>query len=202
MKKALLIVDVQKDFCPGGSLAVPNGDEVVKPLNNLAVHALLYGWSLFASRDWHPLVTKHFSNYGGIWPIHCVQNTRGAEFHYGLYMNAAGTFYKTEIVSKGVQPDEDGYSAFDGNCDQLEKPLLEVLNLQGITEIYIGGLATDYCVRASALDAVKYGFKTYLLLDACRAVNLKPGDGEKAVEEMKKAGVIITTTGEVMSGKV
>lgn len=188
-KKALLIVDVQNDFCPGGALAVPNGDEVVKPLNRMVNLAKKNGWLILASRDWHPAVTIHFKDYGGIWPVHCVQNTKGAEFHPDL--NATDAV----IISKATRPNEDGYSAFDGKTDKGD-PLDDFLKKNGVEEIYIGGLATDYCVKASVLDAIKRGFTTYLLLDSCRAVNLKPGDGEKAVDEMKLAGVFITNVVE------
>lgn len=194
--KALLVVDVQNDFCPGGSLAVSKGDEVVKPLNKIMAYAKKNGWLVAASRDWHPKITKHFAKYGGLWPVHCVQNTRGANFHPKLERRYLD---KLCIISKGFRPDEDAYSAFDGE-NPLGVTLEKFLKNNGIKELCVGGLATDYCVKASALDAAKKGFKVYLLLDACRAVNLKKGDEEKAIREMKKAGVIITTTKEVMNG--
>jgi len=193
-KRALILVDVQNDFCPGGSLAVPNGDEVVWPLNEMIAYALKNDWLIIASRDWHPAVTKHFKDYGGIWPIHCVQNTHGAEFHRNLLISS------DTIISKATQADEDGYSAFEGKTKD-GKNLADFLEEYKVDEIYIGGLATDYCVKASALDAVKNGFKTKLLLDACRAVNINPDDGDKAIEEMRKASVVISTTKEVINGK-
>lgn len=196
--KALLIVDVQKDFCPGGALAVPNGDEVVEPLNAIAGYALYNGWYVYASRDWHPRQTKHFKEFGGIWPVHCIQNTSGAEFHNDLRIGGMAAIF----ISKGTQPDENGYSAFDGHDDSRNESFLSSLQRHEITEVYVGGLATDHCVKASALDAAKLGFKTYLLLDTCRAVNINPGDGDRAVEEMKAAGVIMTTTEEVISGRI
>ena len=113
-KRALILVDVQNDFCPGGSLAVPNGDEVVWPLNEMIAYALKNDWLIIASRDWHPAVTKHFKDYGGIWPIHCVQNTHGAEFHRNLLISS------DTIISKATQADEDGYSAFEGKTDFLK----------------------------------------------------------------------------------
>lgn len=195
MKKVLLIVDVQNDFCPGGALAVPRGDEVVEPLNKMIDYAEKNGWLVVASRDWHPPVTKHFKIYGGIWPVHCVLNTEGARFHPRLKLSNA------VVVSKAMKPDEDGYSAFDGRTDSGWK-LTAFLGVYGGSEIYVGGLATDYCVKASALDAVKNGFKTYLLTDACRAVNLNPDDGQKAIDEMVAAGVVLISTDEVVSGKI
>ncbi len=194
--KALLMVDVQNDFCPGGALAVTDGDKVVDPLNAMLILADERNWLVVASRDWHPAVTKHFKGYGGIWPTHCVQNTQGAAFHRNLAVVAD----KDIIISKATQPDEDGYSAFEGKTKD-GKNLADVLKECKIDEIYIGGLATDYCVKASALDAMKNDFKTFLLLDACRAVNIQPDDGDKALEAMKNAGVIITTTQEVYDAR-
>lgn len=194
MNKALLIVDVQNDFCPGGSLVVADGDKVVEPINKMIEHAEKNGWLVLASRDWHPPVTKHFKDFGGIWPVHCVQNTKGAEFHPDLKITTA------TVVSKATKPDEDGYSSFDGQT-KSDVCLEEHLRVNGVEEVYICGLATDYCVKAGALDAVKKEFKTHLLLDACRAVNLQPDDGHKAVVEMASAGILITTTEEVLNGK-
>lgn len=195
-KKALLIVDVQNDFCPGGALAVTDGDKVVDSLNAMLIHADQNNWLVIASRDWHPAVAKHFKDYGGIWPTHCVQNTPGAAFH----PNLAIVTDKDTIISKATQPDEDGYSAFEGKTKD-GKNLADFLKESEVAEIYIGGLATDYCVKASAIDAAKNGFKTFLLLDACRAVNIQPDDGDKALETMKNAGVIITTMEEVFHAR-
>ncbi len=188
-KKSLLIVDVQKDFCPGGALPVPKGDEVVEPLNKMIEFAEKEKWLIIASRDWHPRITTHFKEYGGLWPAHCVKNTEGAKFHPLLKIDG------TLIISKGMGRSEDAYSAFDGKTDD-GKVLENILKEYGIEEIYIGGLATDYCVKATVIDALKNGFKTYLLLDACRAVNWSSDDEKKAIEEMKAAGAIITTTEE------
>ena len=201
MKKALLIVDVQNDFCPGGALAVPNGDQVVAPLNKMLAHVrktALWRWGsskdwiLFASRDWHPRQTTHFAEFGGQWPVHCVQNTPGAEFHSQLNIGI-----DVFVISKATKPDEDGYSPFQGTV-RGEVPFQQLLNFFDVESIYIGGLATDYCVKAAAIDAVKMGFETYLLQDACRAVNIKPGDDVRALNEMLIAGVEFTTTEEVI----
>ena len=178
-RRALLVVDVQNDFCPGGSLAVERGDEVVAPLNRLIEEFLERGEPVYKSRDWHPAKTKHFADYGGTWPVHCVQNTRGAEFHPDLLDDP-----RIRVVSKGTG-DEDQYSAFDGTS------LADELRAQGVTEVWVGGLATDYCVKDTVLDALGEGFKVRALTEAMRAVNLRPGDDARAVEEMRRAGAEI-----------
>ena len=178
-KRALIVVDVQNDFCPGGSLAVERGDEVVAPLNRLIREFLERGEPVFKSRDWHPAVTKHFAAYGGTWPVHCVQNTRGAEFHPELLEDP-----RIQIISKGTG-DEDSYSAFDGTN------LADLLRERGVTEVFVGGLATDYCVKNTVLDALREGFKVKALTEAMRAVNLQPGDDARALEEMRAAGAEI-----------
>jgi nicotinamidase/pyrazinamidase len=190
MQKALIIVDVQNDFCPNGSLAVADGDKVVEPLNNLSNHARQHGWVVVASRDWHPLVTKHFKEYGGIWPVHCVAESKGAAFHKDLDITNA------IIISKGVS-DRDDYSAFDGRTDS-GVPLGMYLDGKAVKEIYVGGLATDYCVKETVLASCRWGFRTYFLKDASRAVNINPNDEAKAIEEMVRLGTIITTTDEVI----
>ena len=175
-KKALIVVDVQNDFCPGGSLAVAQGDEVVAPLNRLIKEFLDRGEPVYKTRDWHPAQTKHFAVYGGTWPVHCVQDTAGAEFHPDLLDDPRIT-----VISKGTDEAADGYSGFDGtNLGQL-------LRDEGVEEVWVGGLATDYCVKQTVLDAVRQGFEVKALADAMRAVNVKPDDGANAVEEMRQA---------------
>lgn len=181
-KQALIVVDVQNDFCPGGTLAVPHGDEVVAPLNQLIDKFLDRGDPVYKSRDWHPRTTKHFAAYGGTWPVHCVQNTRGAQFHPALRDDPRIT-----VISKG-QGDADGYSAFD------ETELGAELKKAGIQELIVGGLATDYCVKNTVLDALGRGFKVKAVENAMRPVELQPGDGERAIEEMRAAGAEIVTT--------
>jgi nicotinamidase/pyrazinamidase len=181
-KQALLVVDVQNDFCPGGTLAVEKGDEVVGPLNRLIDEFLERGAPVYKSRDWHPPTTKHFQAYGGTWPVHCVQNTRGAEFHPALRDDP-----RIIVISKGLG-DTDCYSAFD------ETDLAAQLHQQNVEEVLVGGLATDYCVKNTVLDALKNGFKVKALKDAMRAVDLQPGDGERAIEEMHAAGAEIVST--------
>jgi nicotinamidase/pyrazinamidase len=183
-RRALIVVDVQNDFCPGGTLAVEHGDEVVAPLNKLMEEFLERGEPVFKSRDWHPPQTKHFSDYGGTWPVHCVQNTRGAQFHPDLLDDK-----HIRIVSKGLG-DEDSYSAFDGTDLALQ------LHRLGVEELWVGGLATDYCVKNTVLDALKHGFRVKALKDAMRPVNVQPGDGERAIEEMRQAGAEIVDSQE------
>ena len=188
-RKALIVVDVQKDFCPGGSLAVAQGDEVVAPLNELAKEFLARGEPVFKTRDWHPERTKHFAAYGGTWPIHCVQGTPGAEFHAGLIDDPRIT-----IISKGTEEGADGYSGFDGTN------LAQLLRKKGVAEIWVGGLATDYCVKHTVLDARRQGFEVKALADAMRAVNVKPTDGASAIEEMKASGAEIIGNVEKAAG--
>lgn len=189
---ALIIVDVQNDFCPGGALAVPRGDEVVGPLNNLIRKAGYEDWFIVATRDWHPRKTTHFAEFGGQWPAHCVQGTDGAKLHSRLFLDGLQVF----LFSKGMGENENAYSGFDGQSGAMN--LESLLRILDVETVYVGGLATDYCVKATALDAVERGFKTYLVFDACRAVNVNLGDGDKAIQEMTNAGVIITTSEEVL----
>ncbi len=179
-KKALIVVDVQNDFCPGGSLAVKHGDEVVAPLNKLMKEFIDRGDPVYKTRDWHPAITKHFAAYGGTWPVHCVQETHGAEFHADLLDDPRVT-----IISKGIDQHADGYSGFDGTN------LAQLLREEDVEEVWVGGLATDYCVKHTVLDALREGFEVKALADAMRAVNVNPEDGMKAVEEMRAAGAEI-----------
>jgi nicotinamidase/pyrazinamidase len=178
-KQALIVVDVQNDFCPGGTLAVPHGDEVVAPLNELIDQFLERGFPVYKSRDWHTATTKHFAKYGGTWPDHCVQNTKGAEFHPALRDDS-----RIKVISKGLG-DKDCYSAFD------ETDLASQLRKQNVEEVVVGGLATDYCVKNTVLDALHNGFKVKALKNAMRAVNLHPSDGDEAIKEMRAAGAEI-----------
>ncbi len=179
-QKALIVVDVQNDFCPGGSLAVAEGNEVVAPLNQLMKEFLDRGEPVYKTRDWHPEKTKHFAIYGGAWPIHCVQNTHGAEFHPDLLDDQRIT-----VISKGVDERTEGYSGFDGT------QLAQLLRDEGVNELWVGGLATDYCVKQTVIDGVRSGFKVKALADAMRAVNVNPEDGKKAIDEMRASGAEI-----------
>ena len=180
---ALLVIDVQRDFCPGGALAVVEGDRVVAPLNDAAARFAAAGELVVASRDWHPAHTPHFEPYGGHWPIHCVQGAPGAEFHPDLRLPPG-----TVVVSKGTGKDDgDAYSAFEAR-DADGRTLMDLLRERGVRHIYVGGLATDYCVQASVLDARRHGFTVTVLEDAVRAVDVQPGDGERALAAMREAG--------------
>jgi nicotinamidase/pyrazinamidase len=178
---ALVLVDVQVDFCPGGALPVPEGDRVVPPLN-----ALLRGGGVLAvaTRDWHPPDHCSFASRGGPWPVHCVAGTPGATFHPDLDLARI----EHVITNKATTRDEEAYSGFQGTG------LAALLRGRGVRRIFVGGLATDYCVKATALDGRKEGFEVYLLADAVRAVDVRPGDGDRAIAEMDAAGVIPITS--------
>jgi nicotinamidase/pyrazinamidase len=183
---ALLLVDVQNDFCPGGALAVPEGDQVVPVLNAWTRAFLAAGRPVFASRDWHPANSVHFVTGGGPWPPHCVQGTPGADFHPGLAVPP-----EVVVLSKGMDPAESGgYSAFEA-IDAEGRTLAERLRQAGVRRLYVGGLATDYCVRASVLDALRAGLAVTVIGDGVRGVDVTPGDSARALEEMKVAGATV-----------
>ena len=185
MAEALVIVDVQNDFTPGGALEVPEGDQVIEPLNRLA---RVYE-TVFATRDWHPPDHHSFETEGGPWPVHCVRDTAGAQLHPDLDSQQID-----EIVDKGEQRGVDGYSAFDGTDFE------DRLRRLGIDALTIGGLATDICVRWSALEARKLGFEVTLAIDATRGVDVEEGDTERAVAEMRAAGARCATSAELADG--
>jgi nicotinamidase/pyrazinamidase len=174
---ALIIVDVQNDFCPGGALPVPEGDQVIPVLNDYIKIFKKANEKIFATRDWHPPNHISFKAQGGPWPPHCVQNSEGANFHPDLKLPSDIT-----IVSKAMDPLREAYSGFDGT------ELANTLKKQGVTRVFVGGLATDYCVKNTVLDARKLGFEAVLLLDAIRGINAEPGDVAKAIDEMVKSG--------------
>ncbi|MBP5211796.1 MAG: bifunctional nicotinamidase/pyrazinamidase [Pyramidobacter sp.] len=179
-KTAILLVDVQVDFCEGGALAVREGSAVVPVCNELIRLAAAHGCPVMASRDWHPEDHCSFKAQGGIWPAHCVAEKAGAQFHPQLNLPADAL-----IVSKGTKSCADAYSAFDGTSAAA------VLREAGITRLIVCGLATDYCVKATVLDGLKEGFKVVVVRDGCRAVNVQPGDGEKAFAEMTANGAVV-----------
>lgn len=181
-RTALIVVDVQNDFLPGGALAVPEGDEVIEPLQAASKMVDF----VVASADWHPADTAHFD----AWPVHCVAGTEGAEIHPEAKRLADA------IVLKGTGNLDDGYSALEGKTVE-GVGLSELLAEQGITRLIVGGLATDYCVKATVLDARKSGYEVLLLTDAIRAVDLAEGDGQKALDEMLAAGAKAITTVEL-----
>ena len=196
--KALIIVDVQNDFCPGGALPVPEGDRVAEVINRMQPKFDL----VVATQDWHPADHGSFAaNHPGhspgeqielaglpqiLWPVHCVQDTPGAELHPGLDHSRI-----VRVFHKGTDPSVDSYSGFFDNGRRTSTGLGEYLKDQGVTDVYVCGLATDYCVKATVLDAVALGFKTHLLEDCCRGVELREGDVQRTVEEMRRQGVAI-----------
>jgi nicotinamidase/pyrazinamidase len=174
---ALLVVDVQRDFLPGGALGVPDGDAVLAPLSEYLARARRTGAPVIASRDWHPSDHCSFRAQGGPWPPHCVAGTPGAELSPGLQLPA-----HTRVVDKATRSDRDAYSAFQ------DTGLAQLLGAKGIRRLVVGGLATDYCVLQTVLDALSAGFEVCVLEEAIRAVDVHPCDGEKAKEQMRRAG--------------
>ena len=179
-RDAIILVDVQNDFCPGGALPVPEGDQVVPALNALLQRVRAF---TVATRDWHPPTHCSFRPQGGPWPVHCVAGTPGADFHPAL-----ATERVAHVISKATRPEEEAYSGFPGT------ELADLLRRRGIRRVFVGGLATDYCVKATALDAVKNGFEVTVLEDAIRGVEVQPGDCARALEEMKRAGIRLLRT--------
>jgi len=202
--KALIVVDLQNDFVPGGALAVPDGDSVIPVANRMMT---CFG-RVIATQDWHPgnhrsFAASHPGKKPGdiielddleqvLWPVHCVQNTDGAAFVPGL---DTGAFEK--VFRKGTDPSIDSYSGFFDNGHKKDTGLGDYLKRKEIDEVFILGLATDYCVKYTAFDARMLGFTTYLIVDGCRGVNLNPGDDDLAVEDMEKAGVKVVKSGDV-----
>jgi nicotinamidase/pyrazinamidase len=184
MSRALLIIDFQNDFTSGGALAVPGGDEIAEPVKRLASEFD----HVFATRDWHPPDHASFETEGGPWPVHCVQRTHGAELH-----PAMRDVEVDEIVNVGAEREDEGYSGFE------KSTLADLLRERGVDEVAVVGLATDYCVRASAIDACHEGFDTTVVTDAIRAVEVEPGDGERALEDMKQAGAKLVTSRELLA---
>jgi len=186
-RAALLVIDVQLDFCPGGALPVPKGDLVVPVLNRYIQLFRRRGSPIFASRDWHPRDSTHFQESGGIWPVHCVQGSLGADFHPELLLPE-----ETIVVSKGTARWDNGYSALQG-ITKNGTPLTMLLRHMALDKLYVGGLATEYCVKESVLEAIREGFSVTLLADAVRGVQARPGDVERAVTEMVEAGSELAT---------
>jgi len=182
-----LVVDVQRDFCPGGALAVKDGDEVVPGINKIIKAFGQDGLPIFFTRDWHPADHLSFKSQGGIWPPHCVQGTVGAEFHPSLKVPLGAV-----VISKGYDSDVEAYSGFQGT------DLEERLRKFGVSEIFICGLATDYCVKETTLDARHAGLAVEVVQDCVRAVEAKPHDGEKAITAMLTAGATMTTSSSLI----
>lgn len=175
---ALVVVDVQNDFCPGGALAAPEGDKAVPPINDYVERFEAAGLPVAASRDWHPEDHMSFEDEGGPWPPHCLQGTEGAAYHPNLDLPA-----QTHHVKKGRDPDEEDYSAFKGGPD-----LDTFLREEGVERVFVGGLTTEYCVKNTLEDALDEGYQAFLLLDAVKPVD--PDDGRAAVDEMLDQGAV------------
>jgi nicotinamidase/pyrazinamidase len=200
----LIIVDVQNDFLPGGALPVPHGDEVIPLANELQRHFEL----VVATQDWHPpdhgsFAANHPDKKPGdrimldgieqiLWPVHCVQNTPGAEFAPTLDRKRF-----SRVFQKGIDPKIDSYSAFFDNAHRRTTGLGDYLRERSVTDVYLLGLALDYCVKFSALDARQLGFKAHVVVDACRGIGLEPGDLDRALDEMKRAGARLMQSGEL-----
>ncbi len=181
-RAGLVVVDIQNDFCPGGALAVPEGDVVIPRVNRTIALFGRRGLPVVFTRDWHPRQTKHFKEFGGAWPPHCIQGTKGARFHPDLQVPKGAL-----VLSKGMDPEVDSYSGFQAVTEKgrdLESTLREL----AVDELFVCGLATDYCVRATALDGLRRGFNVRILRDAIRGVDAKAGDSEIAMKEMRGHG--------------
>lgn len=204
--KALLIIDVQNDFCEGGNLAVKNSLEIIPVINNLIKKFEKNNDFIIATKDWHPADHKSFASVSNTkvgeigtlnglpqvwWPDHCIENTKGSEFHKDLLS-------VKNIVYKGNDPEVDSYSGFFDNNKVHKTKLDEILKENNIDTLYILGLATDYCVKFTVLDALSLGYKVYLVSDGCKGVNINPDDSEKAVEEMKNTGAVIIKSCEIL----
>lgn len=183
---ALIIVDIQNCFCPGGELPVKESNKIIPTINKYIHKFQKAGAKIYATRDWHPPDHKSFKDYGGIWPPHCLKGSKGAEFRSDLKLPE-----ETTVISTGDKPSVEGYSGFDHT--NLERKLKG----EGVDRVFVGGLATDYCVKYTVLDAVEKSFEAILLIDAIKAVNRKPGDAERAIGEMVKKGAKKATLPEI-----
>ena len=183
MKRALILVDIQNDFCPGGALGVADGDKIITPANTLIKSFTEKGEPVFFTRDWHPADHASFSENGGTWPPHCVADTEGARFHKDLIIPENAL-----IISKAIETTLEAYSGFEGTA------LTTHLRSLDIDSLVVMGLATDYCVKATVMDALKEGFAVTVVSDGVMAVNVSDGDGEKALLEMSKAGALILSS--------
>ncbi len=184
---ALIVVDMQNDFMPGGALPVPEGDKIIPVLNEYIKLFESNGNPVFFTRDWHPENHISFKGYGGIWPPHCVQDTKGAEFHHDLYIPSDNKF----IISKGYSRDFDAYSGFQGTI------LNELLKERGIKRIFVGGVATDYCVKNTVIGGLNLGYEAFVLEDGIKGVDVNPGDSEKAINYMLSKGAVLINKNEV-----
>jgi nicotinamidase/pyrazinamidase len=184
MDEALLIIDFQNDFTSGGALEVPGGDDIAEPVKRLADRVDF----VVATRDWHPPDHASFETEGGPWPVHCVRGTPGADFHPAMERVEIDA-----VVDVGREREDEGYSGFE------KSELEDILREREVEKVYVCGLATDYCVRASAIDAADLGFETVVVEDAIRAVNVNPDDGAHAIEDIRQAGAELTSSEEILS---
>jgi nicotinamidase/pyrazinamidase len=187
MKTALIMTDIQNDFCRGGTLAVRHADEILDPINKLIAKAARRNWRVFVTRDWHPRGHISFRRQGGIWPPHCIAGSQGAMFHPALNVPADAT-----IISKATEPQQEAYSAFEGTN------LRSMLALQGVDHVILVGLTTDYCIKNTALDALRFGFGVTVAEDATRAVNVSPEDGPAALKAIKDAGAQLVSVDKLL----
>ena len=186
---ALILVDIQNDFCPGGALAVTEGDQIVSVVNRLMPRFPL----VVSTQDWHPANHISFKERGGPWPPHCVQGTRGADLHPDLKTDAIAHYFR-----KASSPDKDDYSEFAGTDDR-GRTLDEALRSYGVKRLFVAGLATDYCVLETVLDGLKHGYEVFVVADATRAVNVKPTDGEDALQRMTESGAQLVMSDELVT---
>ncbi len=186
-RDALIVVDMQRDFMPGGALPVPEGDRIVPVLNSYITLFEERNLPVFLTRDWHPENHISFKGHGGIWPPHCVRGTEGAQFHPDLKIPADNKF----VISKGTAQEFDAYSGFQGTV------LADLLRERGVRRVFVGGVATDYCVKNTLLGAVNLGFQAFLLTDAIKGVDVRPGDVERALEQMLSAGAVAIELGDL-----
>lgn len=206
---ALILVDIQNDFLPGGALAIPNGNEILPVIETLVKLPFDF---IIATKDWHPedhtsFATNHNKSPGSkimlgnieqiLWPVHCVQETHGSEFAAGAY-----TAKISQVFHKGTDKSIDSYSTFFDNGRRKSTGLADYLKKHHIKELYIAGLATDYCVKYSVMDALHLGFKIFVITDACRGINIKSKDSDRALDEMQKAGAILTSSTETLKNFV
>ena len=185
---ALILVDIQNDFCPGGALAVKDGDKIVEPVNRLISRFPL----VISTQDWHPANHISFKQQGGPWPTHCVQGTAGAELRADLDTTKIVHYFR-----KASSPNKDDYSEFAGKDDQ-GRSLNELLKSKGVKILYVVGLATDYCVLETVMDGLKHGYEVYAVTDAMRAVDVAPDDGSKALQKMERNGAHLITSDQVL----
>ncbi len=185
---ALIVVDMQNDFMPDGVLPVPDADKIVPVLNNYIKLFEKKGNPVFFTRDWHPEDHISFKGFGGIWPPHCIQETEGAMFHPDLYLPPDNKF----IISKGTSKDFDAYSGFQGTI------LNELLKERGIRRIFVGGVATDYCVKNTVVGGLNLGYETFVLEDAIKGVNVNPGDVERAISYMMEKGAVFINKNDIV----